>query len=398
MVCPKCGGRQQRPLAPNYYECQSQIEVETVRAVPEPGAPPGSGRMVALREVHLEACGNRYQAGAPPVTAGGTAPQCACGMFAVGGCVDCGALLCGEHGARFDGAFVCAADYARREQLAAQVVWERQAPQRAAEEQQRKRDLADLVQAVQNYERDRRSVVEAILREADPAGRLLLAIAHTFRVDELSREPVCAAPEVLCHLFPGMFGRGLDDHGLEAPADLGEAAAWYSDRGRAVGAAINRPVRRGSRANPNDRGSYTPEARPVPWDSAKIAKWFAGRAEAAKVPYAQGRALWFEPRWRSGPPKHGWVFASTTTLTFASYTEKSPRSEPMYVDKRGDCWRRGSDGRPTPGGEIALGALMQMVNALRLRRNGLLLSHPWDTIRADGAVVPRGGTLSLKHR
>lgn len=69
----------------------------------------------AMRPVY-GVCGNHYQEGAP---ASAQAPQCACGMFAVGRCADDGTWVCGSHGSMYgDGQFVCGNCWARRNQEA----------------------------------------------------------------------------------------------------------------------------------------------------------------------------------------------------------------------------------------------------------------------------------------
>lgn len=61
-------------------------------------------------------CGHQYQEGAP---ASAEAPQCACGMFAVGRCADDGTWVCGRHGGMYGGdRLLCGSCWARRDQEA----------------------------------------------------------------------------------------------------------------------------------------------------------------------------------------------------------------------------------------------------------------------------------------
>ena len=94
--CPRCGGSDRQAIAPGYWRCRSLV-IETVGG---PGlTKPGSGPPVIERS---EICGFEYQEGSPA-----SASKCFCGMFAIGECHDCKKPLCGNHGGRARGLFLC---------------------------------------------------------------------------------------------------------------------------------------------------------------------------------------------------------------------------------------------------------------------------------------------------
>lgn len=391
MSCPRCQGTARQVLAPNWFECETEVPFTVRQVVPEPGSLPGSGRMVQVTRTEYRRCGHRYQEGAP---SGMTDPPSCfiCGTFAVGRCADCNRFVCGLDSERIDDRLVCPEHRDERLRIHQQRQWDADAPKRAAEAERRQQQLAELRVAVDAYESRRATLVEHLGRIENPAERLVVAIANTFTKDELSFRQRCDAPEVLCHVLPDMFRGGGEGSHLKAPEDPTAAAGFYRQRGVAVGNVLDGPVQRGTLANPNDRGSYTPEVRRVPWRTPAVAKWFADRARGV-VPFTPTRALFFEPRWRSGPPKQGWLFESTTTLTFAAYTEKPPRTQSMFIDKNGRCWRPALR-TPVEGGELSLGALVSMGELLRLRKGALAIAHPWRTL-GSVAVVPAGEALEL---
>ncbi|GIH16647.1 hypothetical protein Raf01_48190 [Rugosimonospora africana] len=134
-------------LAPGYYECTSQALVNVI--------PPGAQGNLGSVPVY-QPCGHRYQSGA---TSAGT-PQCACGMYAVGACRDCGKPLCGRHvNIRNDTVF-CAEHASAVEQARVQ--------ERA---QHKERQL----QALRAWEAD---VVRALLAVQDRVERFVRAVAE----------------------------------------------------------------------------------------------------------------------------------------------------------------------------------------------------------------------------
>lgn len=69
------------------------------------------------------------------------AKRCSCGIYAVGACQVCDILLCGQHGASFDGVFLCGAHWHERkkehEVLMARAAAERERDRLAREEEAR---------------------------------------------------------------------------------------------------------------------------------------------------------------------------------------------------------------------------------------------------------------------
>jgi hypothetical protein len=116
--CPECGGRQRREIAPGFFQCTSRRLTDVI--------PAGSFGNPTTVPVDSE-CGHRYQeAPASP------AVQCACGMFAVAACVQCGEPLCGDHVVHRNDQVLCA-EHARRdaERIAAERRIERERAEQA---------------------------------------------------------------------------------------------------------------------------------------------------------------------------------------------------------------------------------------------------------------------------
>lgn len=115
MPCPACGGTDRRPIAPGLWECQT---VRTINSyMPAPGE--HAGTVPLIPEFLTSVCGHRYQdQAAPPGTGSGGIPACACGMFAVAACRECGTSLCGDHLVRWDGQVFCIAHMAALESKA----------------------------------------------------------------------------------------------------------------------------------------------------------------------------------------------------------------------------------------------------------------------------------------
>lgn len=102
MSCPTCGGTSSKPIAPTLAECTSIVEEVVVTWQP---AGPG-GQMVQVPVTNSRVCGARY----PTPGSGGPMPSCACGTFAVGTCVECGAYVCGDCSEVVDGRRLCHKD------------------------------------------------------------------------------------------------------------------------------------------------------------------------------------------------------------------------------------------------------------------------------------------------
>jgi hypothetical protein len=146
-ACPRCGGTSSNLLAPGYHECTSQMLVNVV----PPGAQGNPGPVPIY-----QMCGNRYKTGAAAVGA----PQCACGMYAVGACRDCGEPLCGRHVNTRNDTVLCA-DHANAVDRA-----------RAQEKANRKDQQ---LQALHAWEAD---AVEALLAVPDRVERFLRAVVE----------------------------------------------------------------------------------------------------------------------------------------------------------------------------------------------------------------------------
>jgi hypothetical protein len=111
--CPDCKGSSRIAIAPGYWQCTTLVR----RFIPHwglmPGTSPQLGIMGPVLAARQRPCGRRYQ------EAGGrneidVNASCACGMFAIGRCADCGVFVCGEHSGLSEGRLTCAADIGRR--------------------------------------------------------------------------------------------------------------------------------------------------------------------------------------------------------------------------------------------------------------------------------------------
>lgn len=134
-ACPRCGGSDRRPLAPNFFECETQVLSDVV-----PRGVQGNPTDVPL----YGPCGHRYQEEVP---IGGA--KCFCGMFAVGECRECDRPLCGDHGGRYGrGAFLCYQHglEARQRETAAREEAERAAA--SAQSARHEQELAEAREAI----------------------------------------------------------------------------------------------------------------------------------------------------------------------------------------------------------------------------------------------------------
>jgi thioredoxin len=94
VTCPSCGGAERRPIGLNFFECTSQVAFVVRSWAPRPGYMPGPGvPMEPVDQTEYKVCGHHYTEGA----ASSVTPTCACGMFAIGRCVECGEPLCGKN-------------------------------------------------------------------------------------------------------------------------------------------------------------------------------------------------------------------------------------------------------------------------------------------------------------
>ena len=135
MPCPDCKGSSRTAIAPGYWQCTTLVWCDATQWGPMPGTPPHLGIMGPVPAAVQQPCGRRYH------EAGGgnevdVNASCACGIFAIGRCADCGDFVCGEpkHSALYEGRLTCRADIGRRQQEAAQ------ARQRAADDAARRAD------------------------------------------------------------------------------------------------------------------------------------------------------------------------------------------------------------------------------------------------------------------
>ena len=120
MSCPECKGLSRTAIAPGYWQCTTLVWRDATQWGPITGTPPHLGLMGPVPAAIQQPCGRRYH------EAGGgnevdVNAACACGIFAIGRCADCGDLVCGEHGALYEGRFTCRADIDRRRQRTAQA-------------------------------------------------------------------------------------------------------------------------------------------------------------------------------------------------------------------------------------------------------------------------------------
>ncbi len=150
--CPRCGGHNQKLVAPNYWECASVVHwSEMVPAGP-------SGEMVGINR--SGPCGHRFHADSRREAAGN---YCTCGTYAIGVCAECRVPVCGDHSDLLGGRRLCSARCwasAYSETAEGRVAAERQAAdeahrlqfeqQRQAAEDQRRNAPSALLELVRS--------------------------------------------------------------------------------------------------------------------------------------------------------------------------------------------------------------------------------------------------------
>lgn len=152
--CPRCGGTSRRLLAPNYFECTTNVLINVVPA----------GMQGAVQDTPIyQACGHRYQQAAGSAA---SERRCHCGFDAVAGCVECDAPLCGQHAdeGRRGGRVLCATHAAERERESTR-----------AEVLAQERREAGRAAAVAEWEANAARALAAV---ADPTERMVRAIVE----------------------------------------------------------------------------------------------------------------------------------------------------------------------------------------------------------------------------
>jgi hypothetical protein len=134
MQCPRCSGVAVATLAPGYFECQSQVRVRETRPMQNPANP---AEMLPVIEERLVLCGHRFQTGE-----GASAATCACGVFSIGVCGDCGATVCGLHSGQADGKLRCTKHFNERAEAA----------RRASEESKERTERAAIEQSISDIQ------------------------------------------------------------------------------------------------------------------------------------------------------------------------------------------------------------------------------------------------------
>jgi hypothetical protein len=91
MSCPTCAGVNRRPIAPNYFECTSLVNIEMHGVEPSRSIPPHLGIVEPVTFVVTQPCGVRYHEGPAPLT-----PPCRCSTYSIGTCTRCKRPVCGD--------------------------------------------------------------------------------------------------------------------------------------------------------------------------------------------------------------------------------------------------------------------------------------------------------------
>jgi hypothetical protein len=317
MSCPECGGLERRALSYNYFECTSQVARVQRTFAPRPGHMPGPGVPVeAIDRTYYEVCGHQYQEGAAPTGV----PTCACGMFAVGACVDCGTPVCGRAACNVsaDGK-VCCAEHGRT-----RAAEGRARGLRLLQEQQRKAEDAQ-AQRREAYETELAKwslgLDEAIAtakRVTDPIERLLLAARYWMTGLHRAYHPVTQSPlttRLFHEAFPELWPV-LEDVDIDL--------------------------------------LIRSEMRP-PWDSEAVARWFAKRANTRGVqPEVYRIPGWFAKA-------KGWHVTSTRIDHSLVLKEGGPaRRLKSFITIKGDL----------EGGPISAIGLNEMTLLLNLEQTG----------------------------
>jgi hypothetical protein len=125
MACPSCGGNDKVLVAPNYWECRSQVTEYHPGRVPDPmyaveGIPIPSGATMPVTDVVYRPCGVRYHEAAGITST----PLCGCSTFAIGLCAACGKPVCGDCSGPFDGKRLCVQHLRASEEVAARAARE----------------------------------------------------------------------------------------------------------------------------------------------------------------------------------------------------------------------------------------------------------------------------------
>ena len=84
MACPSCGATSYRPIALGYVECTGSREV----MVPD---------IYGGHQPQWHSCGHRYHLA--DRRSDHVSGACACGLFSIGQCTECGTHFCGDHSA-----------------------------------------------------------------------------------------------------------------------------------------------------------------------------------------------------------------------------------------------------------------------------------------------------------
>jgi hypothetical protein len=92
VTCPKCRGTREREIGPGYFECITFVDDTQVFRVPAPPGHPYEGfGWQDVTSTSMKLCGHRYHVA---VVGTGSMPVCACGLFAIGTCTECGTPVC----------------------------------------------------------------------------------------------------------------------------------------------------------------------------------------------------------------------------------------------------------------------------------------------------------------
>jgi hypothetical protein len=162
-------------------------------------------------------------------------PKCACGLYAIGECVDCDSPLCGDHGIRGEERFRCDKDHRAWEKRAKAAL--RQTPEYQARAQKRreKREEAERLAALRKATEDRRAAAAEAKALQDSQRAQAAAQAE---LERKRQAKVASAAEKAARRK--WFEAGFTDdetklwrrHGVR----LDDAVAWSALRIDAVGA------------------------------------------------------------------------------------------------------------------------------------------------------------------
>lgn len=348
MACPECGGSERRPLASNYFECTTPVAKTERIFAPRPGHMPGPGIPVeAIDRTYYVPCGHRYQEGA--ATAG--APTCACGMFAVGVCLDCRTPVCGHHHEAVGGNVYCSKHGpARTREAKAQELRTAQQVRQSAKES-RERQLQAHEAKLTQWDAGLDVIIAEAKRVADPIERLLLAARYWMSEDSqrwTSRTDVPWHARPFSDAFPELWP-------VPEKANIG---SWMRDPKR------------------------------PPWNSEAVAQWFAAKAKVWPIKI-QPEATRFTPH-KAGK---GWHVRSVHIIP-ADLTRETPEYPvDAFVNVKGKLI----------GGPISAAGLFHIAYILGIEGTGwtvpappklpLSLVQELANERADDAANRRAGNL-----